>query len=352
MRRSRSTAHRKLRRPYEVHLRAEVHEAALAPSVAMLRNADAPQAQQAASIAGLQRVAGNRAVERALAQREPVTAQSGVHALLQRQQPPTRQQRTSRFHQRVFVVRDPEIGLGGRMVADLSAFKGQVMRLRNAGPWTLVLAIHGSENRVAAQDADAPQNNAIFYGAAEIGALFAGDAAWVAWRDQFGPNHLALVSCQVSAPFERVLIENLTRNAAGSGSQSPGATQGAQGLGTGCKPNAYARSWVPDGDAPIKTRQQFRRLSQANREAMLEELRSLNRTYGYYGAPPVPDDQILDYYFDETPQGEWAIVTIWKKQPDGSLKDTDIPFWNRSSGPRRLDFHLSCDQGVGQLRSR
>lgn len=56
------------RRPHSdgAHAPAEAHEAAPAPSVALLRDAGAPEAQRAAAIAGMQRAAGNAAVERAL----------------------------------------------------------------------------------------------------------------------------------------------------------------------------------------------------------------------------------------------------------------------------------------------
>ena len=50
------------------------------------------------------------------------------------------------FRQKGFVVRDASIGLGGTLVQDLADFKRQVMQLKNPGKWTLVLAIHGSQD--------------------------------------------------------------------------------------------------------------------------------------------------------------------------------------------------------------
>lgn len=59
--------HHKCRRPTdESHQPTEANEAVTAPSVATLRNVGAPEAQRAAAIAGMQRAAGNAAVERIL----------------------------------------------------------------------------------------------------------------------------------------------------------------------------------------------------------------------------------------------------------------------------------------------
>jgi hypothetical protein len=233
------------------------------------------------------------------------------------------------------------------VVADLTAFKRHVMRFRNSGDWTLILAIHGSENRVAAQAPPNWQRNAVFYDAAAIDRLFAGDARWTAWRDRYGPNHLALVACQVSVGFERTLISNLTRHAAGSASQAPGPTQTPQGMGTGCAPMTRFRGGV-------RTRAEYQNLDPAEQRRLLNELHALNRRYGYYGAPPVPDDeeQILHYYFDEAPSAQWAIVEVGTKQADGSTRNTGIPFWDRTTGPDAARFRQLCNQGVGLFRDR
>jgi hypothetical protein len=36
--------------------------------------------------------------------------------------------------------------------------------------------------------------------------------------------------------------------------------------------------------------------------------RALNTKWGYFGAPPVPDAEVLRYYFDEIPKGAWVLV--------------------------------------------
>src|SRR5262249_16316769 len=134
----------------------------------------------------------------------------------------------------------------------------------------------------------------------DIEKLFNNDKDFVKWRDRYGPTYLSLVSCQVSASFEGTLIANLTR--AGAGRQR----QPGMGLGAGCKPIATALHLT---DAP-KTRLEFDKLSAAKRESIIERLKNLNKKWGYYGAPPVPDDQVLHYYYDEEPKGEWVQVEV------------------------------------------
>jgi len=276
---------------------------------------------------------------------------SRIPAMLMRQQRGggLQQAAPATFHQQLYVVRDSSIGLGGgQLVTDLAAFKAHVMHLQNTGTWTLVLAIHGSLDRIAAQAPPNWQQNAVFYVAADINALFNGDPAWVQWRDTYGPSHLALVSCQVSASFEGVMINNLTRHVTGAGSSTAAPAQSARGMGTHCKPLSDWKSYeFPSGTA-ITTRRQYQRLSADTKSDMVSALSTLNSTYGYYGAPPVPNNQILDYYFDVDPHGRWANVTVGIDQ-SGAVSDTDIPFWNRTTGPRSADFRRLCDQGIGTL---
>lgn len=251
-----------------------------------------------------------------------------------------RRSRTS-FGQLVYVVRDRGIGLrGGNFVTNLSGFKQHVMRFQNGGDWTLVLSIHGSQNRLAAQEPPNWQRNAIFYDADAINSLFASDEQWIGWRDRFGPSRLVLASCQVSIGFERVLINNLTRHAA--------AQQSAYGLGAGCTPIARV---PPMANAP-RTRRAYRRLEPADQSSFLNQLRQFNRIFGYYGAQPVPDAQILDYFFDEAPRSRWVIVVVGVDQRDGSPRPTRIPFWNRATGPNAARFRQLCRQGIGNLRPR
>lgn len=258
-----------------------------------------------------------------------------------------RKQDPNAFRQKVFVVRDPSIGAGGTVVSDLLAFKRQVMKLKNTGDWTLVLAIHGSLDRLASQSPPDWQKNAIFYTKDDVESLFA-DPEWISWRDTYGPSYLSLTSCQVSIGLERTMIGLLTRNASGGGSQATGPTQAAQGLGTGCKPLSTTITYRTETGKAIRTRKEYGQLPKSEKAAMLEQLAELNAEFGYYGAPPVSEGKILDYYFDEEPKGGWAKVQVGLAQ-GAELVETEIPFWNRSSGPNATRFHQMCDQGVGQL---
>ncbi len=255
----------------------------------------------------------------------------------------------SAFYMQLYVVRDSSIGLGGgHLVTDLAAFKTDVMRLQNTGAWTLVLAIHGSLDRIAAQAPPNWQQNAVFYTATEINALFNADPTWVQWRDTYGPSNLSLASCQVSAAFEGVMINNLTRHVTRAGSSTTAPSQSARGLGTHCKPLSASQSYEYPSGTVIRTRQQYQRLSASAKSDMDTALSDLNNKYGYYGAPPVPNSQIIDYYFDVDPHGAWAIVTVGIDQGE-NVSDTDIPFWNRTTGARSSEFRQLCDQGVGTL---
>jgi len=243
--------------------------------------------------------------------------------------------------QQVYVVRDKALLLGGTLVSDLEHFKSAVMNTKIGTDWTLVLSIHGSEERLGAQSGPDWQKNAIFYGDSDIKRLFNGDKAFVKWRDQYGPTSLSLVSCQVSASFDDTLISNLTRARAGK-------RQPKRGLGAGCKPIATALTVT---DAP-KTRAEFNKLPQAKQDAIREKLRKLNATWGYYGAPPVPDDQIVHFYYDEEPKGEWVQVEVMvgTGHTVSELKKTGIPYWNRTTGDKAAEFRKQCDQGVGKLK--
>ncbi|MFB9682679.1 hypothetical protein [Amycolatopsis plumensis] len=301
----------------------------------------APQRRISASpaLVELQRTAGNRAVAELVVQRQqraptaPAAAPSGPLLYI--------------------VVRDRGLDAGGGTYADdLERAKTILMSRRTTGEWTLVLSIHGSEDRLGAQAPPHWQQNARFYDAAAIGALFGGDPAFVRWRDQFGPNRLVMNSCQVSAGFERTLIANLTRTPAPAQ-----ARQGAQGLGEGCRPMTTTEHLVYDNprlgfrDATITTRAQWNRIPEADRAGLQQQLRDLNREFGYFGQAPVPDAEVVQYYFDVAPRGGWAKIEVGVG-PHGAEQATGIPFWNRATGPRRAEFNRLCDRGIGRLPER
>ena len=66
---------------------------------------------------------------------------------------------TAYFH---IVVRDSGLDLGGGvLVSDLAEAKTKLIKLKVDKPWTLVLAIHASQNRLGAQSPPDWQKNAI-----------------------------------------------------------------------------------------------------------------------------------------------------------------------------------------------
>ncbi len=262
-------------------------------------------------------MAGNRrpahGASNAVLRRDPVKA-----APAPKPTPPAPAQAV--FH---LVVRDQAINLGGgKLVPDLEAAKQTLMARKVSGEWTLVLSIHSSDkDRVAAQEPPNWQDGK-FYDKTAINTLFNGDAAFVAWRNQFGPTRVVLYGCQVNADFEQVIADSLSRGGKG---------RTAQGLGPGCKPASTARYFS------AKTRREFAKLPTDEQQKMTAEVQAENRTFGHYGEPPVPDDKVLDYLFDGAGKGEWASVEL---EINGSTPKPPIPYWNRTSDPR---FLHSCD---------
>lgn len=239
-------------------------------------------------------------------------------------------------------VRDPSIGMGGQVVPDLNAVKTRIMAKQQTGDWTLVLAIHGSEGRLAAQSPPDWQKDAQFYGPADIAKLFGGDGAFVTWRDKFGPRRVVLLGCQVGAPFEQVVANNLTRG--GSGLT-------AQGLGSHCKPITRTEPllWGPPGkETAVRTRADFDRLDEAGKQWITEQLTKWNERWGYLGMSPVPNGELLRYFFEEEPKGAWAIVEV-NKDVNGTLTPLGVPYHNRMGNSA---FLQNCNMGVGTLKPR
>ncbi|WP_205043146.1 DUF4157 domain-containing protein [Rhodanobacter glycinis] len=238
---------------------------------------------------------------------------------------------TAYFH---IVVRDAGLDLGGGvLVSDLAAAKTRLMQRRIDKPWTLVLAIHASENRLGAQAPPDWQKNAVFYDEAAIKSLFGGDSAFVGWRDQFGPNRVVLYGCQVTAAFEQTIADNLAR-----GGKAPTAS----GLGEGCKPQATSVTFG------VESRRVYDTLTDNDKQDVLAKAQAANDTWGYYGGPPVPRDQVLDYLFKGPKPGWWPKVEVIVKQGDQYVSaNPPIPYWNRLSNST---FLRMCTKAVGNLR--
>jgi len=217
----------------------------------------------------------------------------------------------------------------------LEAMRDRLLREHRPGSYTLVIRIHGSEDILAAvpggilRDRDGP----LAYDAEDIPRIFGG-RDFVRWRDRFGPSRVVLNACQVTMPFERVILNALLRSGSG---------QTAQGLGPGCRPGTEVMRIEYRG-RDIRTRRQWNRIPDRDRRGLEQQLRQLNRDVGYFGAPSVPDDLVLDYYFDEEPLGGWPVVMVTHLR-----QQTSIPFYNRAQHPR---FLRQCYGHIGSLPGR
>jgi hypothetical protein len=253
------------------------------------------------------------------------------NAAQQQSAPVTPDPATAYFH---IVVRDSGLDLGGGvLVSDLAAAKARLMQRRIDKPWTLVLAIHASQNRLGAQAPPDWQKNAVFYDEAAVKSLFGGDGAFVGWRDQFGPNRVVLYGCQVTAAFEQTIADNISR-----GGKAPTAS----GLGEGCKPLATTVTFG------VESRRVYDTLSDDDKQDVLSKVQSANDTWGYYGGPPVPRDRVLDYLFKGPKPGSWPQVEVIVKQGDDYVSaEPPIPYWNRLSNST---FLRTCTRAVGNLR--
>ena len=105
-------------------------------------------------------------------------------------------------------------------------------------------------------------------------------------------------------------------------------------------------------NAAPRTKAQFEKLGDDAKQSILKDLDELNKKWGYYGAPPVPDDMLLHYYYDEDPKRAWVTVEVQVDQGSHNLSPTGIPFWNRTFGPDAAKFRKLCTQGVGTLKKR
>jgi hypothetical protein len=240
-------------------------------------------------------------------------------------------------------VGDPNLNYGQSAVflRNLEDLPAAMMRFRGAAEWTMVLSIHGAEDIVSGQGGRVSRRSGNVYDAARVRAIFA-DATFIRWRNTHGPSYLVMNSCQLNSSFEDVFITSLVRPG-GSGHQSGHPSQQPQGLGTNCRPMTTLQPYEVAG-RHIQTWQQYRRLSPPDRRGMIDDLAAENRRWGYFGRPPVPDGEVLHYYFDEPPRGNWVRVEVAFGHAGSS-----IPFWNRAS---HTAFNQTCNRGIGQLPAR
>lgn len=168
----------------------------------------------------------------------------------------------------------------------------------------------------------------------DVDTLFVQDQQFVAWKNTFGPTRLTLNACSVDRPFKSALIAALTKQ---------GATQSAQGLGLGCQPLTTVQTFVDSKNRSIETRAQWGALSDGGKKQFKEFLTELNKKFGYFGSPPVPETQLLDYYFDQPPKGGWPVMTIRANE-----HDTGISFYNRAQSVKFLTETCKGHLGAGR----
>ena len=233
-----------------------------------------------------------------------------------------------------YVIGDAGLNTGnGVFLNRLEQLRPRLMRLRWRYRWTLVVSIHGSQNFIANQTR-ALREGPGSYDAAAINRIFANNSDFVSWRNEYGPARIVLNACQVSSALEGVIINTITR---------PESGQPAQGLGTGCRPETITQIITHNG-RDIRTRRQFDRIPSPDRRARTQQLQDLNKQWDYFGAPPVPNIQVLDYYFNEPPRCGWPVVRVTYERRRTSRP---IPFYNRGQNP---EFMRLCTQGVGELQ--
>lgn len=238
-----------------------------------------------------------------------------------------------------FVVGDQKLNAGdGIPTKDLEALKQKLLATKVKDDWALVISMHGSVEMLSTVggivDAANHPSDVKLYGKDDIDALFVQDQKFVAWKNSFGPTRLTLNSCSVDKPFESALIAALTRQ---------GRTQSSQGLGPGCRPLTTTQTFTDSKNRPIETRAQLGALSDSEKKQFRDSLSELNKKFGYFGSPPVPETQLLDFYFDEPPRGGWPVMTVMAKG-----HDTGISFFDRAQNVKFLTEECKDHLGPGR----
>jgi hypothetical protein len=234
---------------------------------------------------------------------------------------------------RYYVVsKDLQYG-DGKLVSGIESMKKHMQRRKSNLDWTLVISIHGTIGYISVVGGKRDATQKGVYNAAKIKKIFNGDTQFTKWRDRWGPDHVVLVGCQIDRAFEAVILKALLK---------PTSKQKAVGLGKGCRPDTYPETftWSETGSKPYKdidSWSDWKDLSQDGRTALKDQLASWNKKYGYFGRPKVPDAQLLDYYFNEEPKGEWPIVTV-----SVNYKPSKVSYATRNSRPQF--FGKMCPQ--------
>jgi hypothetical protein len=252
------------------------------------------QAPGLAGIGRLQRSAGNRATMAVfrVAQREPQTRQR-----IRRDDKANPQEKSANLY---FVVGDNALNIGAAVfVKDMEALKTELMKSSGAGgTWTLSMTMHGAETFFALSGRDVSpggltENDPKAYNKARVQRIF-GDAKFQGWRKKYGPKRINFLSCQIGKELEETFLQLV---------QHPTSTQRAAGLGQGCLLLLTAEP-INIGGRSISARATYEALVEKDKQAFDEKLAQVNDDYGYNGEK-IKRAQLLTYYFDEPPEGQW-----------------------------------------------
>jgi hypothetical protein len=230
-----------------------------------------------------------------------------------------------------YAVGDNKLNLGGAVfVKDLEDLKIELLKSSGkGGEWTLSMAMHGAETFFALSGRDVSpggltEDDAKAYNKSRVQRIF-GDAKFQEWRKKYGPKRINFISCQIGKELEETFLQLV---------QHPTSTQRAAGLGQGCLILNTAEPINIKGQY-IGTRAKYDKLGDKDKETFDATLEKLNDEYGYNG-DKVARGKLLDYYFDEAPNGIWMkleIITPKKKQ---------VSFLKRASND---DFIAECQPG-------
>ena len=99
----------------------------------------------------------------------------------------------------------------------------------------------------------------------------------------------------------------------------------------------------------VSSRRDCDKLADTEKEKVLGEGQATTCTWGHFGGPPVPNDQVLDYLFRGPKPGSWpgVVDVIFKQGDDYVSAKPPIPYWNRLSNSTYL---RQCTKAVGNLR--
>lgn len=203
-----------------------------------------------------------------------------------------------------FAVGDNSLNLGGGVfVKDMETLKAELMKTSGeGGEWTLSMTMHGAEKFFGLSGGDVTggltENDAKAYNKTRVQQIF-GDAKFQAWRKKHGPKRINLLSCQIGKDLEETFLQLL---------KHPTSSQHAVGLGQGCILINTPLEATMNGKH-IRTREQYNKLGDTEKQQIDKKLKEWNDAYGYNGEKIKPGE-ILNQYFDEAPEGLWVQVEI------------------------------------------